>query len=76
MARTQLKSYLNASWKVKLGASHRGVYLITLVACSRTAGGIVRSRAFAVFKLMMKSNFVGCSMGRSAGFAPLRILAT
>ena len=34
-ARTQLMSYLNASWTVKLGAA----YLITLVARRRISGG-------------------------------------
>ena len=37
---------------------------------------MVRPRAFAVFRLMTNSNLVGCSTGRSAGFAPLRIYAT
>jgi hypothetical protein len=32
--------------------------------------------AFAVLRLITSSNFVGCSTGRSAGFAPLRILLT
>src|SRR5438445_3773427 len=41
-----------------------------------TDGGIVRPSALAVFKLMTNSNRVGCSTGRSAGFAPLRILST
>ena len=36
--------------------------------------GIVSPSAFAVFRLMTSSNFVGCSTGRSAGLAPLRIL--
>jgi hypothetical protein len=39
-------------------------------------GGIVRPRALAVLRLMINSNFVGCSTGRSPGFAPLRILST
>ena len=39
-------------------------------------GGIVRPRALAVLRLMTSSNLVGCSMGRSAGFAPFRILST
>ena len=39
-------------------------------------GGIVRPRALAVLRLITKSNFVGCSTGRSAGLAPLRILST
>jgi hypothetical protein len=34
---------------------------------------MVRPSALAVFRLMTSSNFVGCSMGRSAGLAPLRI---
>jgi hypothetical protein len=38
--------------------------------------GIVRPSALAVFELMTSSNLVGCSTGRSAGFAPLRILST
>lgn len=35
------------------------------------AGGIFRPIAFAVFRLMISSNRVGCSTGRSAGLAPL-----
>jgi hypothetical protein len=37
---------------------------------------MARPRAFAVFMLMISSNFVGSSTGRSAGFAPLRIRST
>jgi hypothetical protein len=33
---------------------------------------MVRPSASAVFKLMTNSNMVGCSMGKSAGLAPLR----
>ncbi len=36
----------------------------------------VAPSAFAVFKLITSSNLVGCSTGRSAGFAPLKILST
>src|SRR6266704_75249 len=39
-------------------------------------GGIVRPSALAVLRLMTSSNFVGCSTGRSRGFAPFRILST
>src|SRR5262249_36636494 len=35
--------------------------------------GISRLSAFAVFRFITNSNLVGCSTGRSAGFAPLRI---
>ena len=45
-------------------------------ARSSTDRGIVSPSAFAVRMLMTSSNFVGCSMGRSPGFAPLRILST
>ena len=38
--------------------------------------GIVSPSIFAVLRLTTNSNFVGCSMGRSPGFAPLRILST
>jgi hypothetical protein len=43
---------------------------------ARSDGGIVRPRASAVFRLMTRVNVVGCSTGRSAGLAPLRILST
>ena len=49
---------------------------ITSVACARIVFGTVRPSVFAVLRLMMRSNFVGCSTGRSAGFSPLRILPT
>src|SRR6266542_376125 len=38
--------------------------------------GIVRPICLAAFRLITNSNFVGCSTGRSAGLAPLRILST
>jgi len=49
---------------------------ITSSALCRSDGGIVRPRAFAVLRLITNSNFVGCSIGRSPGFAPLKILST
>ena len=51
-------------------------YLITLSALTNTLGGIVRPICFAALRLIINSNFVGCSTGRSAGFAPFRILST
>jgi hypothetical protein len=51
-------------------------YSITSSACSSTDCGIVSPIALAVFMLTTSSNLVGCSTGRSAGFAPLRILST
>src|SRR5439155_5463056 len=51
-------------------------YWMTSVAWKRTCEGIVRPRAFAVFKLMTSSNFIGCSIGKSPGLAPSSILST
>ena len=51
-------------------------YLITLSALTSTFGGIVRPICLAALRLMTNSNFIGCSTGRSAGLAPLRILST
>ncbi len=36
---------------------------MTLSACTSTFGGIVTPICFAVFRLMMNSNFFGCSTG-------------
>src|SRR6266404_300740 len=56
--------------------SKRQLYSITSSArCSSDVGTSMPS-AFAVFKLITSSNLVGCSTGRSAGFAPLKILST
>src|SRR5215470_18607465 len=51
-------------------------YSIIWSARPRSDCGIVRPIALAVFRLMTRSNFVGCSTGRSPGFPPLRILST
>src|SRR4029450_5789088 len=50
-------------------------YWITWSARSSSVCGIVRPSALAVFKLMTRSNFVGCSTGRSPGL-PFRIRST
>jgi hypothetical protein len=49
---------------------------ITAFASASTLSGISRPIAFAVLTLMTSSNLVGCSTGRSAGFAPFAILST
>src|SRR6185295_18695378 len=51
-------------------------HLMTLSALASTFGGIVSPICLAALRLMINSNFVGCSIGRSAGLAPLRILST
>jgi hypothetical protein len=48
-------------------------YSITSSARASRVGATSRPSAFAVFRLMMNSNLVGCNTGRSAGLAPLRI---
>src|SRR5215831_3488880 len=48
-------------------------YLSTSSASIKRCGGIVISRALAVLRLMISSNLLDCSTGRSAGLAPLRI---
>src|SRR5438132_10804088 len=49
---------------------------ITLSARSTRPAGTSCPIALAVLRLITSSNVVGCSTGNSAGFAPLRILAT
>ena len=61
---------------IAMGASGIVAHRITLSAWKRRAGGMVRPRVCAVLRLMTNSNFIGCSTGRSAGFAPFRILST
>src|SRR5262249_16081458 len=51
-------------------------YSITLSASDRNDSGIISPSALAVFRLTTSSNLVGCSTGRSEGFAPRRILST
>src|SRR6476660_781284 len=45
-------------------------------AVDSSEGGTVRPRALTVFRLMTNLKRVGCSMGRSRGFAPFSILST
>src|SRR5712692_9882687 len=51
-------------------------YWMTSCARASTYGGMVSPSAFAALRLMTSSNFVGCSTGRSASLAPLRIRST
>src|SRR5260370_30122638 len=45
-------------------------YSITSSAVASSEGRIVRPSAFALLRLTISSNLVGCSTGRSPGFAP------
>src|SRR5262249_34570552 len=51
-------------------------YSITSSARARMVGGISRSSALAVLRLMTSLNFVGACTGKSAGFSPLRMRST
>jgi hypothetical protein len=61
------------------GLMHRNKrrsYSITSSARPSSVAVISMPSALAVFRLIANSNFVGRSTGRSAGFAPFRILST
>src|SRR6476661_2865298 len=49
---------------------------ITSSALASRDGGTVMPSALAVFRLMVNSNFVGCTTGSSAGVSPFRIRPT
>src|SRR5262249_8177773 len=49
---------------------------MTSSARASNGGGTVRPSAFAVIRFTIRSNLVGCSTARLAGFAPRRILST
>ncbi len=48
-------------------------YSITLLAVATSDGAMVMPRAFAVFRLITRSNLVGCWTGRSPGLSPFRM---
>jgi hypothetical protein len=50
-------------------------YSTTSSARASTVGGMVMSRAFAVFRLKTIKYLDACSTGRSAGLVPLKILS-
>src|SRR5262249_28314019 len=52
------------------------LHSITSSARASSDGGTSRPSAFAVVRLITRSNLVGCSTGMSAGFAPRKILST
>jgi hypothetical protein len=55
---------------------HQPAYSITLSARASNSGGTWSCSARAVFRLSESPKLVGCSIGRSPGFAPLRIRST
>ena len=57
-------------------AANSNPYSITSSARATRIGGTSTAMALAALRLMTSVNFVGCSIGKSAGLAPLRILST
>ena len=57
-------------------AQQKERYSITSSARATNDGGTSRPSILAVVRLIMKSNLVGCSTGRSPGLAPCKILST
>src|SRR5690348_6227851 len=55
---------------------HRWLHSITSSAATSSVCGAVRPSALAVLRLMIISNLVGRSTGRSAGWKPCKILPT
>src|SRR5262245_29548834 len=53
-----------------------GAHSITSSARASKVTGTLMPSAFAVIRLTMRSNLVGCSTGMLAGFTPRRILST
>ena len=62
----------NVAVRASVLTGHR----ITSSAWKRIVGGMVRPSTLAVLRLMTSANRMGCSTGRSAGFAPLRMRST
>jgi hypothetical protein len=62
--------------KVRRQRACSAAYSITSSARASSEGGTVRPSAFAVLRLSTSSSFVGCWIGRSPGFAPLRMRPT
>src|ERR1700745_3623863 len=54
----------------------RPAYSITSSARASSVAGTSRPSARAVTRLMIRSNLVGCSTGKSAGLGPRKILST
>src|SRR5262245_36042419 len=63
-------------FRIHVRLSVAAPHSITSSARASRVSGRVRPSAFAVVRLMTRSNLVGCSTGRSPGLAPRRILST
>src|SRR5262249_27702139 len=72
-ARRERPRHRTAEQRDELAALHHS---ITWSVRASNVVGTSRPSALAVIRLMTRSNLVGCSTGRSAGFAPRKILST
>src|SRR5262249_10887050 len=63
-----------AEQRDELAPFHRCNHSITSSARAISIGGTSRPSVLAVLRLITNSNLVGCTTGKSPGFAPLRIL--
>jgi hypothetical protein len=70
------RSANNGRERVQQWMHQKADYSITSSARASSVGGISIPSAFATTRLMTRSNLVGCSTGRSPGFAPRKILST
>jgi len=67
------------TWAVQKGMSALGqkrtFHYYSMISSARASseGGMVRPRAFAVFRFMMSSYLLGACTGRSAGFSPFNM---
>lgn len=73
-AKRPLRRYANRTVNCVQSATFG--YWITSSARSSTVCGIVMPSAFAVLRLTTRSNWAGCSTGRSLAAAPLRSMST
>src|SRR5262249_5793876 len=70
-ARRERPSDRTAEQRDELAALHRCNHSITSSARASSVGGTSRPSIIAVAKLMTNSNLLACTIGKSAGFAPL-----
>src|SRR5262245_18296209 len=78
---TTLHAYLStrrdkSNDAITLDTNDRSHGSMTWSARPGTDGGTVSPSAFAVLRLIARAKRQGCSTGRSAGFAPFKILST
>ena len=75
VASPYVKKFLSAL-KRKIHLHFDPLYSITLSADVSRVDGTVSPSALAALRLMTSSKLVGCWIGRSAGFVPLRTFPT